>query len=133
MSDAAETSGLPAPRERRARSGRRELDHVEDMEPEEGTPEPEAPKSLEISPLLEYLKTPQGHELTTRIVAILEDVKKAALTHGSDQFRRELWFRGVVVVAVIAAATVLAVLDKFSTPVGILFGALMGYILKKGT
>ncbi|MGQ0704181.1 MAG: hypothetical protein ACT4PM_13725 [Gemmatimonadales bacterium] len=99
--------------------------------PELPSDEPEEEEQLDTSPFFEYLKTAQGHEVATRLLTILEDVKKAALSHTSTLAKRETWFHVAVFSVVIGAAVTLAILDKFSTPVGILLGTLVGYIFGK--
>lgn len=92
-----------------------------------GEPEPEEDE-LDVSPLFEYLKTPQGHEVTTRIISIIEDVKKAALEKSASHAIFEKWLQGAIIVIVIIATSLLSYLGKFETSVGVLFGTLVGYI-----
>ena len=39
-------------------------------------------------PLLEYLQSKEGHELASRVVAILEDVKKATIESATETHKR---------------------------------------------
>lgn len=80
------------------------------------------------SPFFEYLKTQQGHEVTTRIISIIEDVKKAALEKSASHAIFEKWLQGAIIVIVIIATSILSYLGKFETSVGVLFGTLVGYI-----
>lgn len=59
---------------------------------------------------------------------IVQDVKKAALNHTSGQAKLEKLLQIGIVFTIIVAASTLAALDKLSTPVGILFGTLVGYV-----
>lgn len=86
---------------------------------------------LDTSPFFDYLRTPQGHEVATRVLGIFDDLKRAALGHSARQVTLEKVFQIVIVTTVVAAATWLAVVDKFSVPVGVLFGTLVGYIFGK--
>jgi hypothetical protein len=105
--------------------------HVErQSDKEEIEPEP--------FPLLEYLKSPQGHELASRIVTLIEEIKKVTLDKGAEQtklsieltnrYRRNLIIlQGAVFVIAILSASILSYYDKFNTALGILFGTLVGY------
>jgi hypothetical protein len=63
-------------------------------------------------PLLDYLQSKEGHELASRIVAILEDVKKATIesateTHKRNMGPQRLWLvlqSGVFAVTILIAA-----------------------------
>lgn len=89
--------------------------------------EEEQDQDLDPSPFLEYLKSPQGHELAGRVVGI----KKAALSHSASEVKLDKMIQIAIVVSIVAAATTLAILDKFSAPVGILFGTLVAYVFGK--
>jgi hypothetical protein len=82
--------------------------------PSHPTEEEDEGEELETGPFFEYLQSPQGHEVSTRLVTILEDIKKAALSHRSDIAKRETWLQALVFLIVVAAAVTLAILDKFS-------------------
>jgi len=100
--------------------------------------EEEKIKSEEFPPLLEYLKSPQGHELASRIVTLIEEIKKVTLDKSAEQSKlnMELTHRdrrnliisqGVVFVITIIAASILTYFDKFNSTIGFLFGTLVGY------
>lgn len=88
---------------------------------------------MDSSPFFEYLQSPQGHEIVCKVVSIVDDFKKAALRHNSGQVRLDQILQVTIVIAVVVAASALAILDKFSTAVGILFGTLVGYVFGKKT
>jgi hypothetical protein len=88
----------------------------------------EAPEQ---SPLMQYLTSDKGYTLASRLLEIIEDVKK-------DYFERprriailEKWQIAIIFGAVVFAVTLLTLFDKFSPAVGILFGVLVGYIIGK--
>jgi hypothetical protein len=70
---------------------------AENEAPKEGTPgehnqqpskdEPEYPA------FLDYLETPQGHELASRVVSLFEGIQKATIEAGVEQKRREVEFQ----------------------------------------
>lgn len=93
--------------------------------PDEFDPEEE---DWDISPFFEYLKTDKGHEVTTRIISIVEDVKKAALEKSASHAIFEKWLQAGIILVVIVATSLLSYLGKFETSVGVLFGTLVGYI-----
>jgi len=98
--------------------------------------EPEAEEGIESEGVMavaitSYLMSPQGHEIAGRIVAIFEDLKKTALSHTASTVKLEKVLQIVIVVAVIVAATLLAVLGKLESPIAVLFGTLVGYVFGK--
>jgi hypothetical protein len=53
---------------------------MSEIEPRNLSEEPEpVEEEWDVSPFFEYLKTPQGHEVATRVLKVIEDVKKATL------------------------------------------------------
>lgn len=100
--------------------------------PQVSGPPPEEEELNElVSPFFEYLKTPHGHEVATRVLNIFDDLKKAALNHTASQVKLERLLQIVIVIMVVLAASTLAVMDKFNATVGVLFGTLIGYIFGK--
>lgn len=96
----------------------------------------------EPSPFFEYLRSEQGHELVSRIVAIIEDVKKATLDRGAEQAKLDLEFarqhrrnlliqQSVIFGMSIIVASLLTYYDKFNSTVGVFFGTLVGYFLAR--
>ena len=87
-------------------------------------------------PLLEYLQSKEGHELAGRVVAILEDVKKATIESATETHKRNagiqrLWLclqSGVFALTILIAA-VLAWHGKLDSTVSVLMGTLFGYFL----
>lgn len=95
--------------------------------------EPAIPQSqkndedFDISPFLSYLKTKEGQEIATRVVAIFEELRKVSLDRSSSLKTVETYLRYVMVLAVIVAAVTLSLYDKFDSTIGVLFGTLIGY------
>lgn len=91
----------------------------------------EEEENLDTSPFFEYLRSDKGHEVVGRVLAIFEDIKKAAISQQSGHVKRELWMQLGIIGLVVAASTTLAVLGKFDATIGVLFGTLVGYVFGK--
>lgn len=91
---------------------------------EEPSPTPE-------SPLLEYLRSDNGHEIALKIVGIVDDIKKASLEKNHSYARYGIAASASIVIAVVLAAGFLAYFDKFDSPIAILFGTVVGYFFGK--
>lgn len=93
---------------------------------------PEEPEQVsELQPVLDYLQSPQGHEIASRILSVVEDVKKATLEKTTSHAAFEKWLQALIIVIVVGASAVLSYLGKFDTSLGVLFGTLVGYIFGK--
>ena len=87
----------------------------------------------ETNPLVEYLKTEKGHQLASKIISIIEDLKKMYLGKKAGQGLIEKWQMAIAVTVIVTAVTVLTLFDKLDPAVGILFGTILGYLIgKKG-
>ena len=82
-------------------------------------------------PLFTYLQSPQGHEITTRLLSVVEDVKKFTLEKTTSHAVFEKWLQAGIIFVVVVAASFLSYLGKFDTSLGVLFGTLVGYIFGK--
>lgn len=91
----------------------------------------EADESIDFNPFLDYLQTDKGHELASRTIGIVEDIKKATLEKSSDHAKFEKWMQFGVIIVVVVAASLLSYFGKFETSIGVLFGTLVGYIFGK--
>jgi len=98
----------------------------------------------EWSPFFDYLQSAQGHELASRIVTLIEEVKKATLDRSAEQGkinmelthrerRNSLILQGVVFGIAIIAASFLTYFDKFNSTIAVLFGTLVGYFFGRKT
>src|SRR5258705_8399807 len=96
----------------------------------------------EVSPFFDYLKSIQGHEVLSRIVGLIEGLKKATLDKNAELSTKQLdaarihrrntqMLQGFAMLTVVTASTVLVCLGKFEPTVGVLFGTIMGYIFGK--
>ncbi len=102
-----------------------------------------APGEAELPPeegptLFEYLETPQGHEVATRIVGVFEAIQKATLESGAEQAKVRMQYehrdrrlatvaQGVVFVVAVGVAGFLVYHGRFDPSMGILLGTLVGY------
>lgn len=83
--------------------------------------------------LVEYLKTEKGHQLATKVIGILDDIKKAFLGKTAGQTLIEKWQLALSISVIVFAVTLLTLFDKLDPSVAILFGTLFGYLIgKKG-
>lgn len=86
---------------------------------------------IDWQPLFVYLKSPQGHEIATRLLSVVEDVKKSTLEKTTNHAVFEKWLQAGIIIAVVLASSLLSYLGKFDTSLGVLFGTLVGYIFGK--
>jgi hypothetical protein len=82
-------------------------------------------------PILDYLQSPQGHEIAARMLTVIEDVKKSTLEKTTGHAAFEKWLQAGIIFIVVAASSILSFLGKFDTSLGVLFGTLVGYIFGK--
>ncbi|MCV2439850.1 hypothetical protein [Paucibacter sp. DJ2R-2] len=85
----------------------------------------------ELQPLLDYLQSPQGHEIAGRLLSVVEDIKKSTLDKTTNHAAFEKWLQALIIFIVVSASSVLSYLGKFDTSLGVLFGTLVGYIFGK--
>lgn len=85
----------------------------------------------DFQPLFNYLQSPQGHEIATRLLSVVEDVKKSTLEKTTSHAVFEKWLQAGIIFVVVVAASFLSYLGKFDTSLGVLFGTLVGYIFGK--
>lgn len=94
-------------------------------------PHDEPLAETDIKPLFTYLQSQQGHEIATRLLTIVEDVKKSTLEKTTSHAIFEKWLQAGIIFVVVVAASILSSLGKFDTSLGVLFGSLVGYIFGK--
>lgn len=80
------------------------------------------------SPFFDYLQTPQGHEIASRVLGVVEDVKKSTLDKNSEHSRMTLVVQGLIIGVIIGAGTWLASIDKLTSTISALLGTIVGYI-----
>lgn len=88
-------------------------------------------EETDFRPLFTYLQSPQGHEITTRLLSVVEDVKKSTLEKTTSHAVFEKWLQAGIIFVVVVAASLLSYLGKFDTSLGVLFGTMVGYIFGK--
>lgn len=107
-----------------------------EIEKPAGTPveatERDGDQTPEPLPLWEYLQTDRGHETASRVIAIVEDIKKLGLETTSKHLTLETYARYALVALTIAAAATLSWFGKIDSATGALFGTIVGYFLGKG-
>ncbi|MCW7471852.1 hypothetical protein [Leptospira kanakyensis] len=96
------------------------------------------------SEIIEYIMSEPGHEIIKRIITLIEDIKKSTLdknveltkinvTNNHKQRAYLIIQQTIVFVVIVIASIYLAVMDKFSPTIGVLFGTVIGYFFGKKT
>ena len=93
-------------------------------EPVEGEEE-----EIDVSPFMDYLQSPQGHEIASRLVGIIEEVKKVTLDKNFSHAKFNRWMEAGVIVVVIGSVVLLSIMDKLNPTVGMLLGSVVGLSL----
>lgn len=102
----------------------------------------QAEAALSSAPIIAYFASPQGHEVLTRILTILENLKRATIDTTVDQQKRALefqhatwrfwmWAQIGLVLAAIGTAGILAWHGRLDGGIGTLIGTLVGYVFGK--
>ena len=81
----------------------------------------------DFSPFFEYLQSAEGHQIASRIVGLIEDIKKATLDKNYSHATLNRWLEAGVLVVVIGVIAVLSVLNKLNPTVGVVLGSVVGY------
>jgi hypothetical protein len=98
--------------------------------------------AMSSAPLIAYFASSQGHEVITRLLSMLENLKKASIDTTLDQEKRKLefhhatwrfwmWAQIGLVLSAIGTAGLLAWHGKLDAGVGTLIGTLVGYVFGK--
>ncbi|MBM1143646.1 hypothetical protein GN155_007650 [Alcanivorax sp. ZXX171] len=87
----------------------------------------EGEEEINVSPFLDYLQSSQGHEIASRLVGIIEEVKKVTLDKNFSHAKFNRWMEAGIIVVVIASVVLLSVMDKLNPTVGMLLGSVVGY------
>lgn len=95
------------------------------------SPAREDDEEIDVSPFLDYLQSPQGHEIASRVVTLIEDVKKATVDKNFSHAKFNRWVEFGVIVVVIVAVVGLSIVDKLNPTVGVLLGSVVGYFFGK--
>lgn len=110
-----------------------------DSTPEQSPEPPEEAEAAEYPPLLDYLQSKKGHELAGRILAIIEDIKKATIERAAEQHKltaqsqHKVTVEGqrfvfLVVIFTIGVAALLAWHGKLDATVAAFMGTVFGYL-----
>jgi hypothetical protein len=101
-------------------------------------------KRNEGSALFDYFQTPHGHEVVTRIVAVIEGIQKTTLESGARQAEMSMTYthrdrklgrivQTVVLILVVGAAVFLSYNGRLDATTGVLLGTLAGYFFARRT
>lgn len=60
-------------------------------------------EEVDVQPFLNYLQSPQGHEIASRVLSVIEDVKKATLEKTTSHAVFEKWLQASIIVIVVLA------------------------------
>ncbi|ALE39110.1 hypothetical protein KQY10_01570 [Leptospira interrogans] len=99
-------------------------------------------EEIEYNSLIDYLTSQPGHEVATRIISLFEEIKKSTLDKnvemakinvGNHHKQRTYLIiqQTIVFVTIVISSICLAINDKFTPTIGILFGTLIGYFFGK--
>lgn len=89
--------------------------------------EPQIPQA-DFAPLFNYLQSPNGHELASRIVTLVEEIKTSTLDRNAEYAKLSIWSQNGILVAVILSATILVgIQGKLDPTLAFLFGSLLGF------
>ncbi|MEW5754867.1 MAG: hypothetical protein AB1810_01045 [Pseudomonadota bacterium] len=88
-------------------------------------------EEIDVGPFLAYLESDKGHELASRTLKIIEDIKKATLENNASHAKFEKWLQVGIILTVVLSSTFLTYFGKFDSTVGVLFGTLVGYLFGK--
>ncbi len=83
------------------------------------------------TPFFDYLKSENGHQIASRILGLIEDVKKATLDKNYSHAKFNRVMEASVIVAVIVVVAWLSIIDKLNPTVGVLLGSVVGYFFGK--
>ena len=100
--------------------------------PPEEEPEEFDDRWLEV---FDYLKSNKGHELATKVLELVKEVKvgNAQMEYNTQRSYIKRWtlIQGLVFIFAISAVTFLTYEGKFNATVGVFFGTLVGYFFGK--
>jgi hypothetical protein len=88
-------------------------------------------EEIEFCPFLAYLESERGHELASRLLKIVEDIKKATLENTARHAKFEKWLQVMIILVVVVSSSILTYFGKFDSTIGVLFGTLVGYLFGK--
>ena len=81
--------------------------------------------------VVSYLSTERGHEIASRVIMLVENWQKGLATRGTLTAKWDRIGQMAVIAAVLVVAAALSFAGKFTSEVGIVLVALLGYALRK--
>lgn len=91
----------------------------------------EEDEDIDFSPFLNYLESEKGHEIASRVIVIIEDLKKAGIQTATSHAKFERLVQVGIIAVVVISASFLTFYGKFDSTLGVLFGSLVGYLFGK--
>lgn len=99
-------------------------------------------ESPDLQPFFDYLHSDKGHAVVNRLLDLLQSGKQSVLDKDKELQRlrsvlehnltiRWYWIQASLFVLIVVSAGLLAYFDRFSTPLGLLPGTLVGYIFSR--
>ncbi|MDB2409020.1 hypothetical protein N9W57_00135 [Pseudomonadales bacterium] len=86
---------------------------------------------IDFSPFLDYIQSEKGHAIVSRVLVVVEDLKKAGIETATSHAKLEKALQVVIILVVVGAASILTYHGKFDSTLGVLFGTLVGYLFGK--
>ena len=99
--------------------------------PPEAAPLAQEEDEIDFSPFFNYLNGPNGHEIASRVVRLIEDTKKVTIDKSYANAKFNRWMEVSVIIVVVIAIVILSVMDKLNPTVAILLGSIVGYFFGK--
>lgn len=84
-------------------------------------------EEMEFVTLYDYLQSPEGHEIASRIVEIVEDTKAATIDKRYIQSKFNRWMDAGFIIIVSSVIIVLSVTNKLNLTIGLFLGIVIGY------
>lgn len=85
-------------------------------------------EDVDVGPFLTYLESEKGHELASRTLKIIEDIKKSTLENKVSHAKFEKWVQFGIIMIVVLASSILTYIGKFDSTIAVLFGTMVGYL-----
>lgn len=111
--------------------------HPIEIMSEEKTPEQKptdaktATDAVDWSPFFDYIQSVQGHEVVSRLLTMVEDIKKLAIERSHAHSQTNQWLNFGVIGLIVAAVVALSVFGKMDATTGTMLGTAAGYFFGK--
>lgn len=100
-------------------------------DPENMDEDPRLDEEMEFTTFYDYLQSPEGHEIASRIVEIVEDAKKATLDKHYTHSKFNRWIDALFIIIVITAIITLSIMNKLNPTIAVFLGSVIGYFFGK--